>query len=160
MAKSCRAFAAADVVLEFQRLRWEEFRRPFGLERGTELYEGEAEQAQYVGVFDGDADVPAALCGALFLMDRGDGNCQLHQMCIRPENRRQGVGRLLIEGAVDAARARGFATLWAYAQHDVYDFYARCGFTMLADDAPLPAGLSRQAGPVPHSYMSLALTAE
>jgi GNAT superfamily N-acetyltransferase len=68
---------------------------------------------------------------------------EIRQMWVDEAARGQGLGRALLEAAVDAAGARGCSVVWVLT----YDFqapwlYERSGFTRVAELAGWPPGHS------------------
>jgi N-acetylglutamate synthase-like GNAT family acetyltransferase len=69
------------------------------------------------------------------------GICEVRQLWVREDRRKQGLGGALIEAAVEEARQRGAA----YVQLSTYDFqapafYARHGFETVAELPDKPVG--------------------
>jgi predicted GNAT family N-acyltransferase len=74
---------------------------------------------------------------------------QIGRMAVLAEHRGRGIGRLILDTALEAARQQGLTRVFLHAQTAVVPFYARAGF--LAD-----GGEFMEAG-IPHQAMSLAL---
>ena len=70
-------------------------------------------------------DVPAGKTGLL-----------LHGLYVDPEQQRRGVGTLLLDAAVSAAREQGVDGLLVKAQPDAVDFFVARGLTRLAVEDP------------------------
>lgn len=71
--------------------------------------------------------------GHLQAVDRGDGVWEVTNTAVNESTRGQGVGRALLERAVEAARSAGASrVILATATADVGNlrFYQRCGFRM------------------------------
>lgn len=69
--------------------------------------------------------------GFVHVLD-ADGHAHLEQLSVLPRHGRQGIGRALVEAAVEEARARGYSriTLRTYAEVPWNaPFYSRCGFS-------------------------------
>ncbi|MHB1216035.1 MAG: GNAT family N-acetyltransferase [Thiobacillus sp.] len=73
----------------------------------------------------------------------------LGRMAVLPAWRGRGVGRALLAAALNAAQARGLATLRLSAQTHATGFYARAGFIAVGDEY-------EEAG-IPHVAMQKAL---
>lgn len=80
-------------------------------------------------------DLDGRAIGAVTLDAIGDGvaGCDaqapwLVRMVVRPEERRCGVGRLMLAAAEDLARERGHAELWVAACDEDLEFYRACGW--------------------------------
>jgi lactoylglutathione lyase len=82
--------------------------------------------------------------GHLQLLDDGSDASEIKNMAVEAAYRRRGIGRRLIEAAIDQTRARGRSTLWvATAAADIANlrFYQLAGFRMrnIERDAFTPA---------------------
>ena len=82
-------------------------------------------------------------CARLLL----DGH--IGRMAVLPAWRNQGVGQALLAAVMDAAQARGHATLRLSAQTHAAGFYARAGFVVVGDEY-------EEAG-IPHVAMQRTL---
>ena len=71
---------------------------------------------------------------------------KIGRMAVLPEQRRHGIGRLLLDAAIDHARAHGIDTAELSAQEYVVPFYERAGFVASGDRY-------EEAG-IPHRWMS------
>lgn len=112
----------------FCELRQEILRAPLGLNLYDEDLDAEKSHA-HIGLFDGDR-----LAGGALLIEHGDKVGQLRQMLVIPELRNRGLGRRIVGGVEDAARARSMRTLFLHARHVAVDFYRRCGFATVGDE--------------------------
>ena len=97
-----------------------------------------------LGAFDGDA-----LVGAVHLTradaENGRHRAEIQRLAVDAERRGKGVGRALLEAAVDRARALGLGLLWLTTHEgtDADRTYQRLGWTRLGvipDYATLPDG--------------------
>jgi GNAT superfamily N-acetyltransferase len=61
---------------------------------------------------------------------------QISAMGTRPEFRRRGLARQLLEGAMLDAAAHGYAGTFLFASDEALPFYRRCGFAPVAEEAP------------------------
>jgi len=76
-------------------------------------------------------------------------DARIGRMAVRRAHRRSGIGGILLEALVEAARARGDGTVVLSAQSYVIDFYARHGFVTRGEPY-LDCG-------IPHQTMHRAL---
>lgn len=78
------------------------------------------------------AEDVGALVGTAALRFESDGaTCQLVRVSVRPEMRRQGTARALVEALLTIARQRGRATVWVETHEpwqDAIALYERLGF--------------------------------
>jgi GNAT superfamily N-acetyltransferase len=91
----------------------------------------------WVAVDDSDRPV------AYLVVDNLDGNAHIEQVSVRPENMRQGLGRVLIEHLADWATEQGMPAMTLTTFADVPwngPYYERLGFEPLSD-AELTPGL-------------------
>ena len=112
-----------------------------------------------LAALDGDS-----LVGAVQLTRSGAGNgrhrAEIQRLVVRADVRGQGVGRVLMEAAVEHARALGLRLLWltTHAGTDADRIYEHLGWTrsgVIPDYAALPSGaLAANA----FYYLSLAPT--
>jgi len=58
---------------------------------------------------------------------------QIGRLAVLPANRRRGIGRQLLDVAVDAAAAEGFERIFLNAQLDALSLYRAAGFTPVGD---------------------------
>lgn len=86
----------------------------------------------YIAAYDGDA-----LIGFVKLAWDGSQHAFLLEPTVRPDRRRRGIGRTLVEQAVALARAHRLD--WVHVDYEPHlrEFYRACGFT------PTDAGLIR-----------------
>ncbi len=84
---------------------------------------------------------------------------QIGRMAVLADLRGQGVGRQLLDAAIEAARAAGFHEVFLHAQRTAEGFYARAGFEPRGDtfveagiahvDMVLPLGVPYEPVPLP-----------
>ena len=77
------------------------------------------------------ADKDARVVGSAAMLDAGEGEGQLRWFLLVPEVRGTGLGRRLLETALDYGRQRGFSRifLWSFADlADALRLYERAGF--------------------------------
>ena len=58
---------------------------------------------------------------------------KLRGMAVEPTVQRSGVGRLLIDAAVDRLRAEGFEVIWANGRDSALGFYRRLGWEVAGE---------------------------
>jgi GNAT superfamily N-acetyltransferase len=74
----------------------------------------------------------------------------LVRMVVRPDERRCGVGRLMVAAAEDLARERGHDRLWVAPRDEDLEFYRACGWSESAEqDDGRPVMCKRVAEPTP-----------
>jgi GNAT superfamily N-acetyltransferase len=94
--------------------------------------DGRAIGAATLGATD---DRAGEVCGA--------GDPWLVSMVVRDDERRCGIGRLIVSAAEDLAREQGHQRLWVAAGCDDVDFYRHCGWTDGAEpDHPEPGSVT------------------
>jgi len=96
---------------------------PFGIELAAAQADDEA--AVHWAAFAEERCV-----GCLLLIDRGQGTWQLRQMAVAPDLQGQGLGRQLVEAAVEGAREAGGHRMMAHAREPAVPFYLRVGFAV------------------------------
>jgi predicted GNAT family N-acyltransferase len=74
---------------------------------------------------------------------------KIGRMAVRPVNRRHGIGRRLLDAALELARSHGIGRAELSAQDYVVRFYERAGFRC-------EGGIYEEAG-IPHQRMTRAL---
>lgn len=74
---------------------------------------------------------------------------QLRGLAVEPEFQQAGLGRLLLEAALERLRGQGFEILWANGRDSVLGFYRRLGWRVLGEGF-LSAG-------VPHHLVVLEI---
>ena len=89
----------------------------------------------HIGAYDGGRPV-----GFIKLACDGGIHAFVLDTTVRPGHQRRGIGRRLVERAVEVAGKSGIEWLHVDYKAAVESFYARCGFR------PTPAGLMRTAG--------------
>jgi len=135
----------------YRHLRWELFRKPHGLLPGSEYYEGEENGIHIAALEEG------TLVGGMFLMDRGQGNAQGHQMVVRETHRERGIGAALVTKLEDLAREQGFTCIYYHVRTYLTHMFLQRG-SQVVEEADLPASLSNVTAPeVPHLYLKKEL---
>ena len=79
------------------------------------------------------AERDGRLAGSIGIVGRQDGAAQLRWLVLRPEARGRGLGRRLVEEALDYCRAEGYRTVFLWTVHVLTDaarLYAAAGFRM------------------------------
>jgi GNAT superfamily N-acetyltransferase len=105
-----------------------------------------------VGAFDGAEAVGTACVNPAPWPGPGtvaEPAWQLRSMAVRADRRSAGIGRRVLDQAVDTAREHGAATLWADARVAALPFYVRAGWTVVGDQWEKP-----RVGP--HRWIVLA----
>lgn len=119
---------------------------------GTPMHGDDLPEAVHVAALDGDEAVGACVLVAAPYPHRAlPDPWQLRGMATAERRRGQGIGALVLAGAVDAVRARGGRTIWCKARVAALRFYQRNGFTVDTDVYVEP-----QTG-LPHRDMYRAL---
>jgi GNAT superfamily N-acetyltransferase len=109
------------------------------------------EGSRHVGAFDGPTCVGAGTASPAPYPGPGavsEPAWQLRGMAVRADWRGLGVGRRVLDVAVDAARASGAAGLWAAARVEALPFYEAAGWTVRGPGWVKP-------GVGPHRYITL-----
>jgi GNAT superfamily N-acetyltransferase len=96
------------------------------------------------------AEVEGATAGFAVLLPAAQGACELDGLFVEPGHWRAGIGRRLIEDAVEIARGRGATRIDVIVNPDAVAFYVRVGFVP-GETAPTRFG--------PAQRMSLRVTA-
>jgi GNAT superfamily N-acetyltransferase len=81
-----------------------------------------------------------------------DEGVQLRGMAVDPGAQGTGVGRLLVEAAVERLRAAGVTRMWCNARDTAVPFYERLGWRIIA-----PGFVHAESG-LPHHPMELLLS--
>lgn len=111
-------------------------------------------QALHIGAFrDG-----VAIGAATVLPEQWPGPVAIHEpswrvrgMVVAGADRGAGIGRSVLNCAVEVAAARGAGSMWAEARSAALGFYERAGWTVVGDEW-------MKAGIGPHRYILLDLT--
>lgn len=74
---------------------------------------------------------------------------QIGRMAVLKDQRGKGIGRLILDAAIDRGQSLGFTRLVLHAQKDAVPFYRQAGF--------LPEGDEFMEAGIPHQGMALAL---
>jgi GNAT superfamily N-acetyltransferase len=99
----------------------------------------------HLAVRDGDVTVAVAT-----FVPTEEG-VQLRGMAVDPGAQGTGVGRVLVEAAVERLRATGVTRLWCNARDTAVPFYERLGWTVTG-----PGFMHAESG-LPHQRMELVL---
>jgi len=110
-------------------LMWEED-RPFLLAHPdvVELPEGQIDEG-HVSVFEDGGEV----LGFSVVLPRDDGQAQLDGLFVEPSAWGRGIGRRLVDHALERARAGGALGLNLIANIRALGFYEKCAFQALAE---------------------------
>lgn len=143
MALVVRVVSAADVLA----LRMSVLRPGFPVESAD--YDALPE-ARHVGALDGDTIVG---CATVFPSPYGGdaGAWQLRGMAVAAGRQGEGIGAMVLLGAIDLARVAGASLMWANARTTALGFYERLGFGIEGEEFTY--------GPLelPHFVIRLAL---
>jgi ribosomal protein S18 acetylase RimI-like enzyme len=112
------------------RLREAVLRRPLGLAFTAQELADEARSHHIVALEDDGEDEDGACVGCLVLRPIDDGVVRMRQVAVRPDRRRQGIGRALVGFAERSARARGYREVVAHVREPVIPFYASLGYEL------------------------------
>ena len=89
-------------------------------------------------------ELGAAPAGIVGGFETGPGTVELVSLWVRPQARRHGIGRALVQAVVGWARAKGMSRvhLWV-AENNGHArlLYERCGFSPTAERQPLPSNV-------------------
>jgi ribosomal protein S18 acetylase RimI-like enzyme len=97
------------------------------------------------------AEENGEVVGIVSLIPRPDG-VQLRSMAVDPAYQGGGVGRMLVEAAVDRLRAAGVHRVWCNARDTAIGFYERLGWQVTG-----PGFVDDEMG-IPHHPMELLLS--
>ena len=92
-----------------------------------------------------------AVVGILALLPDGDAGVRLRSMAVEPSMQGAGVGRALVEAAVERLRAEGVTRVWCNARDTAVGFYERLGWTVTGP------GFVDEVTHLPHHPMELLL---
>lgn len=106
-------------------LRQAVLRTPLSLVLSAADTAGEDTQ-QHFGTYAPDG----VLVGCVVLRPLPGGGYRLRQMAVAPAHQRQGIGRLLVQGAETWARAAGATHIELHARVTAVPFYQRLGYTL------------------------------
>jgi GNAT superfamily N-acetyltransferase len=81
----------------------------------------------------------------------GDDGVQLRGMAVDPDVQGSGIGRVLLDAAVERLRAAGVTRMWCNARDTAVPFYERLGWTTTG-----PGFVHAESG-LPHHPMELLL---
>ncbi len=83
------------------------------------------------------ADRGGRILGSAFVVEADVDTAKLRLVYLEPEARGHGIGRQLVEGAMDFARAAGYARMQLWTQDVLVPargLYTRLGFAMIASE--------------------------
>jgi GNAT superfamily N-acetyltransferase len=103
------------------------------------------------GVFHLAAEDDGTLVGIVTLIADGDAGVRLRSMAVDPAWQGTGVGRMLVEAAVERLRAAGVRRMWCNARDTALGFYERLGWTVTGP------GFIDDVTELPHHPMELLL---
>ena len=102
----------------------------------------------HLAAFDGDAD--HGIVGVATFFPSDGPRWQLRGMAVDPAWQGSGVGRALMDAAVDRLRAAGVASVWANVRDSAIPFYERVGWRVVGD------GFINELG-IPHHVAEMHL---
>jgi GNAT superfamily N-acetyltransferase len=134
-------------VLEVEAARTHDLRRRMllGPSRPAVLAGDELSGTFHLGVEDGEDLVGVAT------FVPGDAGVQLRGMAVDPAVQGLGVGRLLLDAALERLRAAGVGRVWCNARDTAVPFYERLGWRVTG-----PGFVHAESG-LPHHPMELLL---
>jgi len=121
-------------LIELQRrasLMWEEDRAALLAEPGVIDLPADQIAGSHVFVFE----EAGAVLGFAVVLPRDDGDAELDGLFVEPGGWGQGIGRRLMDEAVELARRRGCSALKVIANQRALGFYLKCGFDALGEVA-------------------------
>jgi len=124
-------------------LRHRVMRAPLGLEFSKEELALEAGYIHLAAIDDG------VVIGGLVLIDLGHHLFKVRQMVVTPERQGQGIGRALLELALDISRSHGGKKIKLDARIEATGFYKTIGFHNVGE-AFMEIG-------IPHQLMEIEL---
>lgn len=96
----------------------------FVYEQGfTDEFDEFDEKSIHLVMFDGGEPI-----ATLRFYDEGGGSFHVGRVAVKKERRGEGLGRLLMDGAVEEVIKLGGKQMTVGAQEDKAGFYSRCGF--------------------------------
>jgi GNAT superfamily N-acetyltransferase len=98
------------------------------------------------------ARVNGELVGVATFAARENGTWQLRGMAVDGRMQGQGIGRALLDAAVDRLRTRQAERVWANGRDTALGFYERSGWKVVGD------GYEMGPGGLPHHRVELDLT--
>lgn len=90
-------------------------------------------ETMHIAALDGDVVIG---CASVFpnAYEETTAAWQLRGMAVAPAYQGQGVGRQVLEVAVDAVRATGAPLLWAYGRVSALGFYEQMGWRAVGEE--------------------------
>jgi GNAT superfamily N-acetyltransferase len=84
------------------------------------------QQIEDGGVFV--AEVAGSVVGFAAILRREDGDAELDGLFVEPKTWRQGIGRVLVDRCLDAAKSAGATSIHVVGNPHAKSFYSACGF--------------------------------
>ena len=106
-----------------KRVREEALRLPLGMRLSPRDVEGEREQIHFAAL-----DERGSVVGTVILKPLSAGLVKLRQMAVAPSLQKSGIGRKLVELALQTARARDFKVMELHSRMSARGFYEKLGF--------------------------------
>ena len=132
--------------IEFVSLEWDRFGEildlafsvlyePFGVRWADEVARGADWMHPARGTLVAVARDDDGLLGSGWLLPaQGDAQRQVRQLTVRPEVRRQGVGRALMLALEARAAEEGASETWLNSRNTAYGFYQSLGYRFEGDE--------------------------
>ncbi|QND51071.1 GNAT family N-acetyltransferase [Phyllobacterium sp. 628] len=130
--------SAADGVIVYQAIPVEPYIKRYDEEDELADYIGASDKAAFLALID---QTPA---GLLQLSENWNNYALIDNIAVDSQFRRTGMGRILIDQAIQWARSRGLAGVMLETQDNnvaACTFYRRCGFTLRGFDTGLYAAI-------------------
>jgi GNAT superfamily N-acetyltransferase len=123
-----------DLLTGLQRqasLMWEDDREALLAEPGAIDLPADQIAGGHVFLFEEEG----AVLGFAVVLPREDGDAELDGLFVEPDVWGRGIGRMLMDHAVELARRRGCLNLKVVANRRALGFYLKCGFQALGEVA-------------------------
>lgn len=109
-------------------LRHEVLRIPLGLAFTVDQLASESDSHHLVAL-----DEEGRILGCLMLTPHENGEIQMRQVAVKPEQQGTGLGRALVEEAERRAKALGCSRMMLHARDKAIGFYERLGYRREGD---------------------------
>ncbi|HEU4950872.1 MAG TPA: GNAT family N-acetyltransferase [Holophagaceae bacterium] len=120
-------FGSPDYALAVA-LRHEVLRIPLGLAFTVDQLASESDSHHLVALDEG-----GRILGCLMLTPHENGEIQMRQVAVKPEQQGTGLGRALVEEAERRAKALGCSRMMLHARDKAIGFYERLGYRREGD---------------------------
>jgi GNAT superfamily N-acetyltransferase len=109
------------------RLRSTVLREPLGLQFSNEELDAEYNQI-HLGAF-----TESGLSGILLLKPLGGSEVKMRQVAVRPDQSRQGIGKMLVKFSEQVAQQKGFNLMTLHARETAVPFYLKMGYQTIGN---------------------------